>query len=156
MRRHRRDYEVMSEMNLTNLLDTAFVLLIAFIMASPSMRQGLQIDLPKVGGPAEALVQKSKEVLTITLRKNPLQGAADQIVVGEARLDLDQLSAMIDLKKASTKDLDVILEADKAVTYETVAQVIGILKNRGIENVGLPTEPADAQSDEKGKTKSKK
>ena len=54
MRRHRRQLNVLSEINLTNLVDTSFVLLIGFMLMAPTIKHGIKIEYPQVGNPGES------------------------------------------------------------------------------------------------------
>ena len=151
MKRHRRDYEMMADINLTNLLDTAFVLLIAFIMASPSMRpNGLHVDLPEVVNPGDLPKPLPlSQAVTITIRKiTDLPGQPEWVYVdGENKVDLTNgasgLETYLKGKKGTNPNqkLDVIIQVDKESRYNVLAQVLAILKNEGIDSVGLPMIP---------------
>lgn len=144
MHRHRRDYEVLSEMNLTNLLDTAFVLLIAFIIVSPTMRPGMQLALPQVQDlPNLDLPNKT---ISVVIKAKPSPDAAEPIYLvtegHDERVTLADLGKGIEAKREALKGkIDVVVEAEKQTSYDTFAQVIGVLKNLGIEGIGLATDP---------------
>lgn len=153
MRRHRRDYEVISEMNLTNLLDTAFVLLITFIMVSPTVRQGLKIDLPQVQRNEDISVTKN---VTIVIKKHEIEGVSDQIVVDDHRYSLDDtapdsLKTLVEEKKRQNPTVAIIVEADRNSSYETFAKVVSLLKGVGVENIGLSTDPLEPDASKKKK-----
>lgn len=144
MKRHRRDYEMMSDMNLTNLLDTAFVLLIAFIMASPSIRSGLNINLPEVSKQSQIVMPPQSEPLSISIQKSQLAGQSELVFLGEARVELRDLNAVIASKVRNTpptQKLDVIIEMDRDARYDVLAKVLAILRSNNIDSVGLPMIP---------------
>lgn len=146
MKRHRRDYEMMADMNLTNLLDTAFVLLIAFIMASPTMRTGLKINLPEVKDSEVINTQQQSKPVVITIRKmTDMPGAPEWLYTdGENRKSLDpadptSLKSYIQAKKSmyTNQKIEVVVESDKEARYDVLAQVLSILRSEGIESIGL-------------------
>ena len=153
MRRHRRDYEILSDMNLTNLLDTAFVLLITFIIASPTIRQGMEMNLPQVE--AASNLQASTNTVQIDIKKSELAGAEDPIYIDEMRVDLPTLQRVLEKKKVINPKLDVIINAERTASVDMLYQVIAVLKVLQIESVGLPTEPM-APPEPGTKTKNKK
>jgi len=145
MRRHRRDFEILSEMNLTNLLDTAFVLLIAFIITSSSIRQGMQVDLPQVAPQTTRDLPQS--TVEISIAKAEVAGTTDRIVVDDQRVDVQTLKALLSAKKMVDPKMSVIVSGDGASTLQTLYQVFSVLKEVGIETVGLPTAPTDLKPD---------
>ena len=156
MKRHRRDFEMMTDMNLTNLLDTAFVLLIAFIMASPTMRQtNLKLDLPEVGAAAEEINKQPQfKTLRIMIQKEKdIANAPEKIYVdtgsGEIRADLTDgpmgLDTFVKAQKnlSANQKLAIDIAADKETRYDVLAQVLSILSRAEITNVNLPLMPKD-------------
>lgn len=150
MKRHRRDYEMMTDMNLTNLLDTAFVLLIAFIMASPSMRPGLHVDLPEPG--QMTTVINEEKPIEITIQKDKDTSLPERIYVdGENRVDVNDdsgpQSLMTYIKGKITANpnqkLAVVISADKDIRFDVFAKVLAVLSNLGVTNVGLPMAPRE-------------
>lgn len=145
MKRHQRDLELISDLNLTNMLDTAFVLLVVFIMVAPMVKQGINLELPQVtSGPMQA------DQKTFTIQIGKVAGTdIDRIYVDEQAITIEDLSLRLELERTSTAKFDVVLEADAAARYETFAQVLGLLKQMGIENVGIATDPVQATTEKK-------
>lgn len=140
MKRHRRDLEVLSDLNLTNLMDTAFILLIAFMLVAPMIRHGIELELPQVSrGP----LQTESRTVTIVINTPAVEGGSDRIYVEDQRIDLADLRGVIEEKQATFEKIDIVVEADRDVRYEIFAQVMALLKNMDIENVGLATEPSE-------------
>lgn len=137
MIRHRRSLELQAEMNLTNLLDTAFVLLIAFMLMAPMLKNGIQLNLPKIGGTQIATQQTT---VTISIAK-PLEGSTDDtIYIEDIRQTYDQVTKTLQQKQQSIQDFSVVIEADRDVRYDTVAHVLARVKKLGIKSVGLVTD----------------
>jgi biopolymer transport protein ExbD len=140
MRRHRQDLELFSEMNLTNMLDTAFILLLAFLLVAPMIKHGIELQLPATG--AGALNTETKTV-TIAIGRSMGEGLPDRIYIEDQRVTLEELTAIVQQRNAQEENLSVLVEADRKVSYETFAQVMSALKAIGIEAIDLPTEPAE-------------
>ena len=146
MRRHRRGVKPVAEINLTSLLDVTFVLLIAFMIMAPSLKSGVEIDLPTMSQGAPQLDNSPSSLATITISK-AMAGNADQ--AGPRQYDLDgdllelnELEAKLKERKAGNEKLAVEVNADRDVPYEAFVQVIGAIRRAGIEGVGLPVDTA--------------
>lgn len=137
MLRHRRSIELQSEMNLTNLLDTAFVLLIAFMLMAPMLKHGVELNLPRVqkgGGP----ISTQQSTVTIVIGKAVTADASAPIFIDDSeRQSLDEMAEALTKRKESVEELSVVIEADRTVPWESVAQVLARVKQVGISKVGL-------------------
>lgn len=138
MRRHRQDLQPLTEMNVTNLLDTAFILLMAFMIVAPTIKTGILIDLPIVE-PSEQL--DSPKPMTVTIEKAKTAGGSDVITFDQRRVDFADLEKALVEKQKKLSDLDIIMEIDKGVNWNTVAEALGAVQSAGIDNVGFRTEP---------------
>jgi biopolymer transport protein TolR len=125
-----RDREVMSEINVTPFVDVMLVLLVIFMVTAPLLQQGIDVNLPKAKGkdmpPEERIALVIKRDQKIYLNDTP-------VTVGEMRRKLESISKM---------NPNVFLKADKDVPYGLVAEVMGEIKEAGIEKLGMVTEPA--------------
>ena len=125
---------MMSEINVTPLVDVMLVLLIVFMVAAPMMTQGLDVNLPKV----EAQTFQTEERQTVlTIRAD---GAVflDENEVSVANLPFQVVQVLKD-KESRT----VFLKADQDVTYRAMAGVMSQLRQAGVTSIGLVTEPVD-------------
>lgn len=137
MRRHRQDLQPLTEMNVTNLLDTAFILLMAFMIVAPTIKHGIQIDVPKVENTKQ---MDSPKPMTVTIKKAERAEGSDEITFDQRRLDYADLQKALSDKKQADNDLDIIMEIDKDVSWNTVAKALGAIQSAGIDNVGFRTE----------------
>lgn len=150
MRRHRQELQPFTEMNVTNLLDTAFTLLMAFMIVAPSIKHGIDLQVPQTQG---GIIDKDDtKTITVVIERND-EGGEDRIYIEDTgaeekarRVSLEELSKDLELKRMTFPQMDVFLEVDREVSYDTFARTLGTIKATGIENVGLITEPADAEA----------
>ncbi len=130
-RRRSRTHRVMGEINLTSLLDVAFVLLIAFMLIAPSLRDGVDIRLPTVReAPVLPNPANPPKVVRIPL-------GAPLTLDGE-ELDIPGLEQALRADRQADPKISVVLEADKDVPYQKVAEAIAAIRRAGIPAVGLP------------------
>ncbi|MCB9073864.1 MAG: biopolymer transporter ExbD [Bdellovibrionaceae bacterium] len=123
---------VLSEINVTPLVDVMLVLLVVFMITAPMMQQGIDINLPKT---ATAGIEARSEPLVVTIKSN------NAIFIGEAKVPLTSLGTKIKGIFKTRADKQVYIKADKKVDYGIVAEVIADIKAAGIESVGLVTLP---------------
>jgi biopolymer transport protein TolR len=131
-RRHRRK-AVMSEINVTPMVDVMLVLLIIFMVSAPLLTVGVPIDLPQTR--AKSLDQ-DREPLTLSVS---LQG---QVFLQNSEIPIDDLVSKL---KAVTDarggyDERIYVRGDRKVDYGTVMRVMGRLSSAGFHRVALVTE----------------
>jgi TolR protein len=128
MKNH-RSRTALSEINVTPLVDVMLVLLIIFMVTAPLMQQGIDVNLPKAKGkdlpPEERISIVVKKGGTIFLNDQPISKA-------------DMISKLTAISKLNP---NVFLRADKDVPYGTVVEIMGDIKEAGIEKLGMVTEP---------------
>lgn len=125
-----------SEINVTPFVDVMLVMLIIFMVATPMMSEGLDVDLPQTKQ-VEVLPTET-EHMTLTIRRD---GA---VFLDEYRVEdvPNQLEGFLkSLVKEKNKSL--FLQADKEVPYGVVVDVMGRIKAAGIEKLGVVAENAD-------------
>jgi biopolymer transport protein TolR len=119
----------LADINVTNLVDVTLVLLVIFMIASPLIQMGVQVDLPK----ATTNQIETRGNLTVTIRKDAT------IYVENELVPLAALASQ--LKQAIQEGKNgVLVRADKEVSYGAVIKVLDIARKTGVGNVGLVTE----------------
>jgi len=120
-----------SEINVTNLVDVMFVLLVIFMLVAPLMKHGIDVDLPKVSTKGIDL----KDELVITVDRDR------RIYLDEKRISLDSLEKRLQEICEARPDTTIFLKADKQIPYGFVVRIMGRVRKAGIEKLGMVTEP---------------
>jgi TolR protein len=124
-----RNRTVLSEINVTPFVDVMLVLLVIFMVTAPLLQQGVDVNLPKAKGkdlpPDERISLVIKRDRTIYMNDTPIS-------MREMRQKLEAISRL---------NPNVFLKADKDVPYGLVVEVMGEIKEAGIEKLGMVTEP---------------
>ncbi|MBN1960289.1 MAG: ExbD/TolR family protein [Deltaproteobacteria bacterium] len=122
----------MSEINVTPLVDVMLVLLIIFMVTAPLIQQGVAVDLPKTHAPSLD-IKADRVVLTITREQ--------KIFLGEVEIPYAQLRAKVSNNIKLKADREIYLHADRALPYGFVVDVMAIMKDAGVETLGMVTDP---------------
>ncbi len=124
-----RDKQVLSEINVTPFVDVMLVLLVIFMVTAPLLQQGIDVNLPKAKGKE----MPSEERITLIVKKGSI------IYMNDNPVSLTEMGKK--LKALSSSNPNVFLKADKDVPYGFVVEVMGEIKEAGIEKLGMITEP---------------
>jgi biopolymer transport protein ExbD len=127
------DNEPYDDINVTPMLDLAYVLLVVFIILTTASVQGVKVNSPNTRA-AENLAKPQTRAITIT--------ADGAIFLDAYPVDLAQLKARLAEYKAANPALPVVLKGDAAAQYETVMQVLEVAKSLDITELGLVTRRA--------------
>jgi biopolymer transport protein TolR len=130
-RSRRQTLRVNAEINFTNLIDVAFVLLIIFMITAPIMQGGIEVQLPE----AQAVPLTSSEAVVVSIDRE------GSIYVGETPVTLDEFGAMIQSHMERRPDDYVSIKVDANARFEPVPQLLGIMMGMGITNVSFPVIP---------------
>lgn len=126
----------MSEINVTPMVDVMLVLLIIFMVTAPFMQTGVDVDLPEAGGET---LDNDDERLILTVRKDR------KLYIGEAEIPYDELKEMLAANVKLQKDKELFLHADRDLSYGFVVDIMARLKEAGISNLGMVTDPLPAK-----------
>ncbi|MCL6406296.1 biopolymer transporter ExbD [Dickeya dadantii] len=122
--------EVMSEMNITPLVDVMLVLLVVFIVTAPMLTNSIPIRLPKTAAVAPA---DSPRPLVISL------DASQRLFIDKEALPREALTARLQQAKAANPELVVQVQAEDAANYGAVAALLADLEKAGITRLSLLT-----------------
>lgn len=124
-----RQKPLVQEMNLTNLIDVVFSILIVFMISAPLMSQGIKVDLPKTDAPT----MEQEKLLKISIDKNR------KVFISEIPVDLRDFSKMFN--SIWDKQQAVVINADETVDYGMVMKVVSAVQVAGVTKLGFLTLP---------------
>jgi biopolymer transport protein ExbD len=124
------DHQPYDEINVTPMLDLAYVLLVVFIILTTASVQGVKVNSPSTEA-ANNLARPQTRAITIT--------ADGAMFLDAYPVTLDQLRTSLAQYKAANPALPVVLKADSAAQYDKVMQVLEVAKRLDINEIGLVT-----------------
>ena len=119
----------MKEINVTSLVDVMTVLLIIFMITTPMIQSGIQVELPK----SQAAAPDLDEGLVVTVSKD------HRIFLEERELSLEEFDAVFKAVYPMSEQRPVFIRADMDAPWNDVVTVIDRLKAQGVTTVGLAT-----------------
>jgi biopolymer transport protein ExbD len=119
------------EINVTPMLDLAYVLLVIFIIMTTATVQGIKVNLPKASA-QPSLAENKTKAITIT--------ADGTIYLDTFPVSLPELENLLRQYKATTPDLPVIIKADASIQYQRVVDVLDMVGRLEITQLGLVTQ----------------
>lgn len=121
------------EINITPMLDLAYVLLVIFIIMTTASVQGIKVNLPKASDTPSLAKPKTK---AITVAQD------GQVYLDTYPVSLEELRTQLTAAKAAVPDLPVVIKGDTVVQYGRMMEVMDLMGQIGITQMGLVTQPA--------------
>lgn len=118
------------EINITPMLDLAYVLLVIFILMATASVQGIKVDLPKASS-AVSLVQPKTIALTVN--------AEGQVFMDAFPVTMPDLETRLRNAKASNPEVPIVLKGDTTAQYGKVTEVLDLCRRLDLNKVGLVT-----------------
>lgn len=118
------------DINITPMLDLAYVLLVIFILMTTASVQGVKVNLPKASH-APSLAKPKTKAITVNNQGN--------IFLDTVPVTLDELQQRLAQAKAQNPDLPVVVKGDSRTQYQSVMDVLDVLGRLDITQVGLAT-----------------
>jgi biopolymer transport protein ExbD len=122
--------DVLSEINITPLVDVMLVLLIVFIVTAPLLTNAVKVTLPRTV-PTEPL--KPQKSVTVSV------DAKGVVYIGKTQVDIDLLQQQLLEQKQENGTLNLNLQADEAVPYGSVAKVMAVIQRAGVDHLSVLT-----------------
>ncbi|HEV8599916.1 MAG TPA: biopolymer transporter ExbD [Gemmatimonadales bacterium] len=119
-----------ADINVTSLVDVAFVLLIIFMITAPMMQGGVPVELPK----AEGRLLRADEGIIVTVNRS------GQIFVDELRVSYSEFRASFRALVAKRGTSNVYLRSDRRASYGDVVRVLAAMQAAGVTKINLTTE----------------
>lgn len=123
----------LSEINVTPFVDVVLVLLIIFMITAPMMIRGIDVQVPQT----ETRNVNPEERLVLTVTKDKA------IYLDDQQITLDRLQKVLTGLQKRNPNAAIFLRADEKVPYGVVVQVMDVVKQAGIDRLGMVTEPLD-------------
>ncbi len=119
-----------SDINITSLADVSITLLVIFLITSPLLQTGFEVNLPK----SKKVEEIKDEEITITVKSDK------KIFIGEEEIELSKLPLYLEIFKKKGKS-KVFIKADKDLSYGFVMEIVGEVREKGFEKIGFIIEP---------------
>ena len=126
------DRRMMSEINVTPLVDVMLVLLIVFMVTAPMLQSGIDVQLPTAG---TAPLDKGERAVTITVDKSGM------VHLNRHTFTLEDFRKQAPVILSELGGRPVYLRGDARISYGNIVSAMSILKGAGVERIGLVTEP---------------
>jgi biopolymer transport protein ExbD len=122
----------LSEINITPLLDLAFVLLIIFMITTPLIENSMSLVIPSSGAASNQV--NASQVQTISIDRNEAITLNNQVV------DLDSLTAQLIELKQTNPDVAVVIRPDRELPVQKLVSLMDALQRAEITKVGIATQ----------------
>ncbi len=130
----------MAEINVVPYIDVMLVLLVIFMITAPLLTQGVKVELPRADAAPVENENEEPLIVTIDAAGNYHLNIGDDNRKGVEAEVLKKRVSIVLRRKPGTQ---VLVRGDKDVNYGKVITAMALLKQAGVESVGLVTEPAD-------------
>jgi biopolymer transport protein ExbD len=129
----RHQLQTLSELNVTPLLDLAFVLLIIFMITTPLMENSTDVTLPT--GDAAASAVDMDKVRSVSMH------ADGHLSLNETTLTLPEIEARLVAARAAEPDLAVLIRPHKDLPIQKLSEVLDVVRRSGVKRIGFASTP---------------
>jgi len=126
----------LAEINITPLVDVVLVLLVIFMITAPVLQSGIEVAVPKTRTVKEITEQR----LVLTIDK------AQQVFLGDKAVNIHELPAKLRQQGTDPAHQVIYLRADESVPFGAFASLMDAVKQAGITNVSIVTQPLEAKA----------
>jgi biopolymer transport protein ExbD/biopolymer transport protein TolR len=132
----------LAEINVTPLVDVVLVLLIIFMISAPVLQSGIEVSVPKTTTVKEITQQR----LVLTINRN------QDVFLGDQLINIHELTQKLHQLSADPVHQVIYLRADESVPFGAFASVMDAVKQAGITNISIVTQPLEAKASTEGGT----
>jgi biopolymer transport protein TolR len=143
MSRRSKRRKPMSEINVVPYIDVTLVLLIIFMITTPMLQTGVEVELPKAKSETVDSSGEGVSPIIISIKKEGQFYIT--IDSSENEIQQDKINDKVKVAMSANKNPQVLINADKNINYGIVVEIMASLKNAGVPNVGLMTQPEGSQ-----------
>ena len=127
------DSKPYDDINITPMLDLAYVLLVIFIIMTTASVQGMKVNLPKASA-APSLAQQTAKAITV--------GNDGKIFLDTIPVTMAELEQRLLQQRSVTPEFPIVLRGDSQAQYQNVVDVLDMLGRLNFSQVGMATKPA--------------
>jgi biopolymer transport protein ExbD/biopolymer transport protein TolR len=131
--------EVTAEINVTPMADVMLVLLIIFMVVTPMLQKGINVELAKTKNPIDMKEADRDDAVLVAITRD------GKFYVGQERVEIDNLAGKVTDLLSTKLEKKVFVKSDLRAKYGDVVQVVDNIRNAGVDQVGLLTERLDDQ-----------
>jgi biopolymer transport protein TolR len=128
-----RTQTALADINITPLVDVVLVLLIIFMVTAPILQSGIEVNVPKT----RTVKEISEERTVITINKD------QRVFLGNDAININQIPATLKKKIRDPRNQFIFIRADENVPFGAFATVMDAVKQSGITNVSIVTQPLE-------------
>ena len=128
-----RTQSSLSDINITPLVDVVLVLLIIFMLTAPILQSGIEVEVPKTRTVKE--ITEERVVITIDRQQ--------RVFLGNDPVNINEIAAKLRQKVRDPEHQSIFLRADEEVPFGAFATVMDAVKQAGITNVSIVTQPLE-------------
>jgi biopolymer transport protein ExbD/biopolymer transport protein TolR len=131
-----RTRSALADINITPLVDVVLVLLIIFMLTAPILQSGIEVDVPKT----KTVKEITEERLVISIDKQ------QRVFLGNDPINVNRIADTLRRKVRDPQRQSIFLRADENVPFGAFATVMDAVKQAGITNVSIVTQPLNANA----------
>ena len=131
-----RTQSSLSEINITPFVDVVLVLLVMFMVTAPILQSGIEVDVPKT----KTVKEITEERLVITIDKD------QRVFLGNDPININEIADRLHEKIRDPQGQSVFIRSDENVPFGAFATVMDAVKQTGITNVSIVTQPLNTKT----------
>jgi len=128
-----RNHRALADINITPLVDVVLVLLIIFMVTAPILQSGIELSVPKT----TTIKEITEERLVISIDRQ------QRVFLGNDPININEIAARLHQRIRDPQNQSIFLRADEEVPFGAFATVMDAVKQAGISNVSIVTQPLD-------------
>ncbi len=125
----------LSEINIVPFVDVVLVLLVIFMITAPILQSGIEVDLPKT----KTVKEIADDRLVITIDR------AQRVYLGNEPVNIHNVAAMLKAQSKNPASDAIFIRCDETVPFGSFATVVDELRQAGIQNISVVTEPISSR-----------
>ena len=126
-----RSHRALADINITPLVDVVLVLLIIFMVTAPVLQSGIEVNVPKT----RTVKEITEERLVISIDKQ------QRVFLGNSPININEIASQLKQKIRDPQHQSIFIRADEDVPFGAFATVMDAVKQSGIKNVSIVTQP---------------